>query len=89
MSRKAYDFFQYLQRQLETDPEYQALEARQREAQAVFFAALEALTPEQRDAVIDFFGISQELGLRELELASFQDAEQIFEKYSLNENNSY
>ena len=80
MSRKAYLFFQRVLRQVESDPEYQALDARLRAAQPGFSAALKALTQDQRDTVIDFFGITQELGLRELEIASFLAAEEDGEK---------
>ena len=73
MSKQAYDRIQKLRSQLDSDPEYQELERRRMEAESGFSAALDALVPEQRQNVMEYLGILQELGLREIELACFID----------------
>ena len=71
MSKEAYRLFRCIQQRLEEDREYGELEKRRRAVQGNFDRALEALEPEQRYAVLEMFGISQEMALRELEIAVF------------------
>lgn len=67
----AYQRSSYLQKQLETDPEYLALEDERRVRERAFLEAIEALGEEQRAAVMDYIGICGELSQRMLEIACF------------------
>ena len=71
MSKQAYDRIQKLRSQLDSDPEYQELERRRMEAEPAFTAAINMLYPKQREDVLEFLGILQEQGLREIEIACF------------------
>lgn len=71
MSKKAYEKMQQLRMQLEADPEYAELELHRREAEPGFLAVLAALPQYQREIIVEFFGIMQEQGLREIEIACF------------------
>ena len=53
---------------LEADEEYQALEQRRLEKMGGFRAVLETLSPEQKDAVIDYIGICEEQHWRGMEV---------------------
>ncbi len=71
MSREAYERYKWMEKQLETDSEYQHLMARLRENEPAFHAALNALSREQREAVIEHIGICGELAERSTEIACF------------------
>ena len=71
MSKEAYEKFLSVQRQLETDPEYRELETRRRKAEPGFLEAVAALSHQQREDFLEYFGILQEQSLREVELACF------------------
>ena len=53
---------------LEADEEYQALEQRRLEKLDSFRTVLETLSPEQKDALIDYIGICEEQHVRAVEV---------------------
>ena len=67
----AYKKFCCLQKQLETDPEYLALEDERRVREHSFLAAIGDLREEQRAAILDYLGVCGELAQRMLEIACF------------------
>ena len=71
MSKAAYERYKWIEAQLESDTEYLALMERLRENEPAFHAALDALTPEQRETIIEHMGICAELAERTTEIACF------------------
>jgi hypothetical protein len=71
MSKAAYARYQWIEAQLESDPEYLALMERLRHNEPAFHAALDALNPEQREAIIEHMGICAELAERTTEICCF------------------
>lgn len=71
MSKTAYDRYKWIENQLETDEEYQLLMARLRENEPAFHAALDTLTPELREAIVEHMGICAEMAERTTEIACF------------------
>lgn len=71
MEKDSYERYKWVQAQLETDWEYLHLMERLRENTPAFQAALNALTQEHREAVIEHIGICGELAERTTEIACF------------------
>ena len=71
MSKAAYERYKWIEAQLESDPDYLALMRRLRENEPAFHGALNALNPEQREAIIEHMGICAELAERTTEIACF------------------
>ncbi len=71
MSKATYERYKWVERQLETDEEYQMLMVRLRENEPAFHAALNALSPDQRGAIVEHMGICAELAERTTEIACF------------------
>ncbi len=69
MRKRAYENMKKLRTLLDVDPEYGELERRRREAETEFLTVLEEMTWKQRETILHYFGIMQEQGLREIELA--------------------
>lgn len=71
MIAKANERYTFVQKRLETDAEYLALEERHREQYREFQELMQSLTEEQRQVVTEFVGICAELDERALEIACF------------------
>ena len=71
MQEIAYRRYEYVQKQLQTDEEYLALEGQRREREAEFRALMGKLPEDQRSVVTEYIGICAELEERALELACF------------------
>lgn len=71
MDNKTFERYMWLEKQLETDPEYLALMQRLKENMPALEDALNSLSPEHRDAVIEYIGICGELAERTGEIACF------------------
>ncbi len=71
MSKAAYDRYKWIEKQLEADEEYQLLMRRLRENEPAFHAALDTLTPEHREAIVEHMGICAEMAERTTEIACF------------------
>ena len=71
MSKAAYERYKWVEKQLETDEEYQMLLARLRENESAFHGALNALNQAQREAVIEHMGICAELAERTTEICCY------------------
>lgn len=71
MCKKALQMLRMIQTQKKNDPEYAQLENQRLEAEQEFLAALRVMDPRHREAVLQYLGILQEQGMRELELACF------------------
>ena len=71
MSDNSYQRYKWVRSQLETDVEYQYLLRRLGECAPAFGEAVAALSPDHRDAVMEYLGILAELDARVLELACF------------------
>lgn len=69
MINKSYERYKWVQKQLETDGEYQHLMQRFWENEPDFRAAMDALNEEQRMAVMEYIGIYGELAERSIEIA--------------------
>ena len=59
----------HIQKQALEDPDYQALLEEHDDVNARLLEILPTLSPSQRDAVLDYFGLCQAMHLRLLELA--------------------
>ena len=71
MGNKAYERYKWIEEQLESDPEYLVLMRRLRENEPAFHAAMEALSPAQREAIVEHMGICAELAERTTEICCF------------------
>ena len=71
MEIKAHARYKWIKQQVEADEEYRHLLERLRQAKPDFLAALNALTPEQRDSVIEYIGICEELSERTTEICCY------------------
>ncbi len=71
MEDKAHERFKWILQQSEQDEEYLYLMERLRQATPDFQAAMNALSQEHRDSVIEFFGICEELSQRTTEICCY------------------
>lgn len=71
MFDKAHERYKWINRQLETDEEILHLMERLRQVTPDFQAAMSALSPEQRDSVIEYLGICEELSQRTTEICCY------------------
>lgn len=69
MSVNSYERYKWMEKQLETDSEYQHLMKRLWEAEPDFRAVLDALDEEQKTAIIEYIGVYGELAERSTEIA--------------------
>ena len=71
MFDKAHERYKWIQHQVQTDGEYLHLMERLRQATPDFQAAMNALSQEQRDSVIEYLGICEELSQRTTEICCY------------------
>lgn len=71
MNQTAYARYLRVAEQTGIDPEYRELERRRVDAEPQVKAFLDTLSQDQRDILMDYFGILQEMELRVLEFAYF------------------
>ena len=71
MFEKAHERYKWIKRQVELDEEYLHLMGRLRESEPEFQSAMAVLSPEQRDAVIEYLGILAELSDRTTEICCY------------------
>ena len=71
MSQTAYARYLWVTEQTGIDPEYRELERQRVDAEPQVKAFLDTLSQDQRDMLMDYFGILQEMELRVLEFAYF------------------
>lgn len=69
MSVNSYERYKWMEKQLETDSEYQHLLQRLWEQTPAFHAVLDSLTREQKEDIIEYIGICSELAERSTEIA--------------------
>ena len=71
MTESAYKRYCAVQKALETDEEYLALEEKRKEQSRQFLALLDSLPEEQRETVTEYIGICTEVNDRIVEIACF------------------
>lgn len=71
MEKKAHERYKWIRQQLETDAEYLHLTERLRQATPDFQAAMNALSQEHRDSIIEYLGICEELSQRSTEICCY------------------
>lgn len=69
MSVNSYERYKWMEKQLETDSEYQHLMQCLREHTSAFHAVLESLTEAQKQDIIEYIGLCSELAERSTEIA--------------------
>lgn len=71
MLERAVRRYDQMRKELETDPEYQALAGELRELEPHFQAAVAMLPQEHRDMIMEFIGVYGEMAERETEIACY------------------
>ena len=71
MEDKTHERYKWIKRQVEQDAEYLYLMARLREHEPAFQRALNALSPEDRESILEHLGICGELSDRMMEICCF------------------
>ena len=71
MEDKAHERFKWILQQSEQDEEYLYLMERLRQATPDFQAAMNALSQEHRDSIIEYLGICEELSERTTEICCY------------------
>ena len=71
MFDRAHQRYKWIKEQVEVDEEYLYLMGRLRENQPAFHAALNALSQEHRESIIEYLGILAELSDRETEICCY------------------
>ncbi len=69
MCVNSYERYKWMEKRLETDSEYQHLMERLQAQTPAFHAVLDALTPDQKQDIIEYIGICSELAERSTEIA--------------------
>lgn len=71
MEDKAHARYKWIRQQVEQDGEYLHLMARLRENQPAFQRALNALSPEDRESILEHLGICGEISERMIEIGCY------------------
>ena len=71
MENKAHERYKWIKQQVETDEEYLHLMGRLRENEQAFYAAVNALPQEHREAIMEHLGILAELSDRTIEICCY------------------
>lgn len=71
MENKAHERYKWIKQQLETAGEYLHLMERLRENEPAFQAALDTLSPEHRESILEHLGILGELSDRTTEICCY------------------